>query len=432
MNILVITDVLWREDNGVGNSYSNIFKNMPDVKIANICCQHGGSDNSVSTSAFQISEARILRNLKNKSISPGLTEQPSASTDGGGEGKLFRMIKRSRLQIFFWGRNLIWRIGRWKNDDLRRFIDEFGPDLIFAQLQDKLYLNNLVSYVKKYTDKPLLLYAWDDVYSLRQFSFSPLFWIDRLFQRRSIRKLTKNCSILYTICNEQKEEYARTLKVRTELLFKGHTFDEIKIQNEKREKPIRIIYTGNLYSGRYQTLLRVCRALHKINESGARAEIDIYSGSPLTDRQIKKLNLNGSSHFYGKVSEKEVQTLQEKADVLLHIEPFSLKGSLLCRLSFSTKLVDYFYKGKCIFAVGHERCASMKYLKRWDAAIVADSVSDIKSKFEVLLLDGAVVENYAQKAWECGEKNHQIKAIQNALLNDFSELTKNKELQEEL
>ena len=49
MNILVITDVLWRTDNGVGNSYSNIFANLPNVKIQNICCQEGRSDNTVST-----------------------------------------------------------------------------------------------------------------------------------------------------------------------------------------------------------------------------------------------------------------------------------------------------------------------------------------------------------------------------------------------
>jgi hypothetical protein len=64
MNVLIITDVLWRNDNGVGNSYSNLFKDMDGVKIANICCMEGVSDNEESTSCLQISEGMLLRNLK--------------------------------------------------------------------------------------------------------------------------------------------------------------------------------------------------------------------------------------------------------------------------------------------------------------------------------------------------------------------------------
>ena len=75
MRILVITDVLWRDDNGVGNSYSNIFKNVPDTIIANICCQEGVSDNNISSQCFQISEGGILRHLKNSKVPSGFVEQ---------------------------------------------------------------------------------------------------------------------------------------------------------------------------------------------------------------------------------------------------------------------------------------------------------------------------------------------------------------------
>ena len=77
MNILVITDVLWRTDNGVGNSYSNIFANLPNVEIQNICCQEGRSDNTVSTRCFQISERRLLTNLVKPSIPSGTVELES-------------------------------------------------------------------------------------------------------------------------------------------------------------------------------------------------------------------------------------------------------------------------------------------------------------------------------------------------------------------
>ena len=188
MNVLVITDALWRDDNGVGNSYSNIFNGIKDVKIANICLTGGKSKNDISTSCFQISEASLIRNIKNRKNPTGLVEDFSKEENNKNvTPTFFDKIKKCRLQIFFWLRNLIWKLGKWKSKELNAFIDDFKPDLIFAQMQDKVYLNNIVRYVQNYTKKPLFLYSWYDVYSLKQFSLSPLFWIDRFMQRRSIR-----------------------------------------------------------------------------------------------------------------------------------------------------------------------------------------------------------------------------------------------------
>lgn len=424
MKILVITDVLWRNDNGVGNSYSNIFSGMTDVEIANICCQEGRSENTVSAACFQISESRLIANLRNKSVPAGVVENPDVTTQAPGahSSKLVRFLKRNRFQVLFWARNLIWKLGRWKSDELRAFLDRTQPELIFAQLQDKVYLNNIVRYVQDYTQCPLVLYAWDDIYSIKQFSLSPLFWIDRLMQRASIRRLVRHCSKLYTISVEQQEEYRRTLKADTGLLFKGKDFSQPLDREQEPGEVLQILYTGNLYSGRFGTLEKLCRALHGNNQSGLKAQLNIYSGTDLTDRQIAKLNLGDSSFFKGSVSEAEVCRLQEEADILLHIEPTTLKGRLLCRLSFSTKLVDYFHKGKCIFAVGSNVCASMKYLRRNDAAITAVAMPEAEEKLRQLLQDRDLLRQYGKKAWNCGAKHHQIHKIQQTLREELEKI----------
>lgn len=419
MKILVITDVLWRNDNGVGNSYSNIFEGMTEVEIANICCQEGVSQNNISKSCFQISETRLLKNIFDKKNKTGVLERQcelaNIQSDKKKTNWLIRNLKRSRLQVFFWLRNLIWLCGQWQSKELNDFIDGFNPDIIFAQLQDKIYLNNLIGYVREYTCKPLVLYAWDDVYSLKQFSISPLFWIDRFIQRKSIRKLVANCNLLYTISCEQKNEYGKCFKKQTGLLYKGKKFMDMPDTNDSQSGILKILYTGNLYSGRYETILSMCKKLEQYNQDELKAQLYIYSGTDLTNKQIQKINIGNSSFFMGKVSEQEVQQLQEKADILLHIEPMNLKGSLLCRLSFSTKLVDYFYNAKCIFAVGSSRCSAMKYLKRHDAAVVSETIEEAEDKLLKLINSPMVVKEYAMKAWKCGYKNHQIEQIQGEL-----------------
>lgn len=421
MNILVITDVLWRNDNGVGNSYSNIFEGMPDVKIANICTQSGVSENTVSTACFQISEGRLIRNLKDKTFPTGEVEVKTDTeiqiTEDSGISKL---IKRLRYQVFFWARELVWKVGRWNSPELRQFIDDFKPDIIFAQVQDKMYQNRIVKFVEEYTQKPLMIYVWDDVYSLKQFRLSPLYWIDRVLQRRSIKALAKKSSIVYAISKEQVEEYARLLKEPTGLLYKGRDFSK-ETETQELNNPIEILYTGNLYSGRYNTIAKFCEYLKDINRDGQKAVLKIYSASPLSDKEIQAINIDGTSYFMGRTSEAEVQKLQTKADILLHIEPFTLKGSLSCRLSFSTKLVDYFSKKKCIFAVGHSRCSSMKYLKRNDSAVVCESYKEMGEKLTELLKSPEEIKTYAKKAWDCGARNHRIEDIQSGLIKDFKE-----------
>lgn len=421
MNILVVTDALWRTDNGVGNSYSNIFGGIKNVKIANVCCQQGISDNDVSQKCFQISEGSLIANLKNKNIPSGHVEIRTDSNEDNSiknTSEIFRLIKRSRLQIFFWLRNFIWKFGRWKSDELKTFIDEFAPDIIFAQLQDKIYLNNLVLYIQEYTKKPLMLYAWDDVYTLKQFNLSPLFWIDRFMQRQSIRRLVKKCTTLYTISKEQKEEYEKIFNKHAKILFKGKDFNK-EPEKVNLQSPLKIVYTGNLYCGRYKTLKKLCKYIEKTNKENL--YVEIYSGTDLSKRQTDALNISKVSRFMGKISENEVQKIQDEADILLHIEPFELKGSLLCRLSFSTKLVDYFYKGKCIFAIGSSICSSMRYLKRHDAAIVAESISDMKNKVNKISSDAHLISEYAQNAYRCGVNYHKLDEIQMGLLKDFEE-----------
>lgn len=421
MNILVITDVLWRNDNGVGNSYSNIFEGMPDVKIANICTQSGVSENNVSTACFQISEGRLIRNLRDKTFYTGAVEvNTNTETVVSGDDSVTKLIKRMRFRVFFWARELVWKIGRWNSLELRQFIDDFKPDLIFAQVQDKMYQNRIVKFIEEYTKKPLMIYVWDDVYSLKQFSLSPLYWIDRFMQRHSIKGLAKKSSKVYAISKEQVEEYHKLLNRPTGLLYKGRDFS-VEPEEKETNKPIEILYTGNLYSGRYKTIARFCEYLKEINRDGQKAVLKIYSASPLSDKEINAINIPDTSYFMGKTSESEVQKLQAESDILLHIEPFTLKGSCACRLSFSTKLVDYFNKKKCIFAVGHSRCSSMKYLKCNDSAVVCESYEEMGKKLAELLESPELIKTYAKKAWDCGERNHRIEDIQEGLIKDFEE-----------
>ena len=107
----------------------------------------------------------------------------------------------------------------------------------------------------------------------------------------------------------------------------------------------------------------------------------------------------------------------DDADILVHAEPYARKDYQFYRASFSTKLVDYFSRAKAILSIGG-MTASTDYLIRNDATIYVQK-ENIVAKLQEIAENPGILQEYAQKSWNCGVRNHQIKDIQERMYNDF-------------
>lgn len=422
MKILVLSNTPWNNNNSFGNSFSSIFEGMDDIEIANIYCQNGNPDNSVVTKYFQITEKMLIRNLLDKKKPSGIEvfekNQPKMSEK---EESVLTYAKKKRWWIMFWARDFIWKIGRWESPELKKFIDEFNPDLLFMPIYYSNYLNDIVGFIKKYTQKPMLGYISDDNYTLRQFNLSPFYWIDRLHKRKKVKNSVMCCEHLYVISEIQKREYENCFQIPCKVLWKGADFYN-KPQYSKNHGIIKLIYTGNIGAGRYKQLATIGEVLKQINQEEKKAELDIYTLTPMTDKMKKALDIPNAINLKGGVGASEIARIQESADVLVHVESFDLKSRLAVHQSFSTKIVDYLYRAKCILAVGPEDVASIEYLRNNDAAVTAVNKNELVKVMEELVRDRTLLDTYGEKAWECGKRNHQRKEIQEMLQRDFEEI----------
>jgi len=424
VKILILSNTAWNINNSFGNSFSNIFKGFNNIEIANIYCRYGIPNNKIVNDHFQITEKSLIKNLINKSYSPGKVIKKIEKVDdlNDSEEKIFNFTRTKRLQIFFWIRDIIWKIGRWKSPELRNFIDEFNPDIIFQPLYYSNYLNDIVLFIKKYTDVPMVCYVSDDVYTLKQFSLSPLFWIDRLIKRKKIRKVINKCEHIYTISEIQKQEYEKIFNKKCKILTKGKKFSESKFKN-KFEFPLKMVYTGNVGNGRWKSLESIGKQIKKINRDETKIQLYIYSLTPMTKKMKNAMNIENSSYFMGGISPEKVNEVQKNADILVHVEPTDFKGKLRVRHSFSTKIIDYFESCRPIFAVGTSDMASINHLIKNNSAIVAENEDEIYTSLKNIIDDRSLLNEYAKNAWECGKKYHQIDKIQEQLYEDLLLLT---------
>lgn len=426
MKILTISNTPWNENNSFGNSYSNIFDNFPDVEFANIYCNGGEISAPMVKKGFQITEKMLIKNMLHKESPAGAERDVSGSIcEGRINESVEKTAKKLRWQIIYWARDMVWKIGRWKSPELLKFIEEYNPDLIFQPVYYSSYINDIVSYCKKHLNVPMIGYISDDCYTLKQFRLSPLYWIDRLYKRQKVKATIEQCDLLYVISEIQKEEYEKIFTPPCKVLTKCADFSKEAPEYLEKGEKIKLLYTGNLGKGRIKSLSYIADATERLVEEGKKIEFDIYSAT-LPSLKIRKAFLKKGCNFKGRVSYSQVLCLQEEADILVHAEGLGLKDRCEVHQSFSTKLVDYFALGKCIFAVGTYDEAFAKHLIDNDGALVATNKEEVYEKLKSLVSDRKRITDYGKKAYLCGKNHHDKEKIQKMLAEDIKKAVDSK------
>jgi len=126
MKILVLSHSEWDDANSFGSSFSNILGDIDSIELANVYCRTGKPNTNSCNVFFQITEKSLIKNLifyRNpsgqivKRSSPAITEFDTNPDHGS---IWINFVKKTRWIVFFWLRDLIWYIGRWKSNELKK------------------------------------------------------------------------------------------------------------------------------------------------------------------------------------------------------------------------------------------------------------------------------------------------------------------------
>lgn len=426
MKILFVSSSPLNKEISIGNTFINLFSDIENVELASIYTRAGAPDKEISQ-AFCITEKMLIKNLIKKTpvgvrVESKESNEPPKVQNTKSEQGIIDFIKYQRWTVFFWLQDFIWRIGKWKSPQLKQFIEEYNPDIIFTVLSDSPFLNRFILHVTKVANKKLVLYAWDNNYSLKQFMLSPLRWVNHLINRISMRKVAKKADLFYVISDVQKTDYEKAFKKECKVLTKSADFSGEAPVKDEYNNPLQLVYTGNIGLNRWRSLGEIANVLEKINKDGVKAQLHIYTGNTLTEKMNKALNVGESSFVMGSVSSNEVLTIQKNADMLVHIEAKDLKNRLLVRQSFSTKIVDYLKSARPILAYGPKEVASINHLIKNDCSLVADTEQELYEKLIKIIDDKSALNDLSTKAFNCGKNNHDSSLINEMLINDFKSI----------
>jgi len=408
--ILVVTVESWNSKVGL-NTWPTLLAKFPSENIANICIRDEIPDSDICSRYFSISESKVLKSILKRKIKTGSEVKASceANDDTLSEhNKRYAKFTKKRRYSMLLARELVWKMGKWKTKELNEFLDSFKPDIILYAMEGYIHLNSISKYAIKRTGAKAIGYIWDDNFTYKQQSNFG-YKLYRFFQRKSLKRLAKVTNGFFAISEKTKREADEFFKINSVVLTKplssvpSANYGEIK-------KPIKMLYTGNLFIGRDRSLLRLVNAIKKLG-LGNEFEIDVYTNTHLKDEMKSSLECS-FCRVHPPIPQSEVLKKQKKADVLLFLEDVDGKYANFARLSFSTKITDYLSAGRCIFAVGNVDTAPTEYLKENKAAIVATNDSELEASLKEIAKNPSVLADYARVSSELGVKNHSKEKIE--------------------
>lgn len=425
IKVLLLVGEVWRGNNSGGNVISNFFNGMKDVELAQIYYEDELPDTELCEHFFQIPQKQVIHNfLLHKKVGYEIKQnrQSLINNELSDNHSLLNKIKssivRMRPQFLIFIKNIIWRFSNWKSKELKDFILKFNPDVIYAPCYASPFRLAMIRYVKEMTNKKVVTLSGDDNYSLRQYSLSPFFWINRMWQRYSLRKTYPYFDRFFSMSEDESVELRPLVKNDITILRKG-----VHVPNKFSPRiihtPIKMIYAGGLYLKRYACLLEIAKSLREINKNQVKAELHIYSGTKLSSKVSKQLNDGISTFNHGLISSDELSKVYQDYDVAIHCESFDLQNRLTTRLSFSTKIIDCFQSGCAILAIAWKEQTGLKYLKNEDAAICVTSLKEIRPIINKIISNPELISQYAYKAYECEVRNHKIEDVQRILYNSL-------------
>ena len=427
MRILLITDEIWNDRVFGNNVLENWFNDMPDVEFAQIGCLPGKPLNRMCTRYFQLTDTMMAKSIYGAKAGNAFTmsfeemqssPQTSSYISTSSFYSFMKKISGTPVRLM---REFIWSVGRYDKVALQRFVHDFNPDVVFCPRLSTWKLMRLEKTVARMTKAPFVGFTADDEASFREYSWSPLYWINRYFFHRVFSKHIKLFKHYFTFSKDQCEEYSKEYGIPTSTLYKCGIFSP-DFQQKEIGMPIRLVYAGRLYCNRWKSLAEIGKALKEINREGVRMVLDIYTQDKLTETQCKVLSEESHIYLKGSVTPKDLKKIYENSDIALHVESFDRANRLRTRVSFSTKVIDLMASTCAIMAVCWNEHAGYKYLKENDAAFCIDAYDKILPQLQQIVENPRLISEYARKAYQCGLTNHTKEKIQGQIISKFEQV----------
>lgn len=392
-----------------GKTLISFFKGWDKDSLAELYFHSEVPTTSICGNYFRITDTDVFNNVVKKRKLTGKSfgaadidaTRTTPRTDIGIKSKIYS-FGRKRSSLIYIARNFIWKHSKWFSDELKKWVADFKPEVIFFAAGDYAFAYDITYKIAEEFNIPVVMYCCDDYYINR---VNPRSLLSKKVYKslmKSVNRCVEKTSAIITICDKMTKAYKKLFDKPVYTVYTGYSAAGKPCDNKTKS----VVYLGNLGFNRYEPLTEIGMALKDISgEMSEKYTLDVYSTENRC-KVLKHLNQKNGIVFHGAVGADEVKKIIAESLLVLHVESFRKKNIYKVAYSISTKIADILASGTCIFAYGPKNIASMEYLAENSAAITVVDKNALQEKLKEALsnkeLRGKTIEN----AKALAEKNH--------------------------
>jgi len=307
------------------------------------------------------------------------------------------------------------------SDKLRKWLDEYKPDVIYAQASS-LETVQFCIIMQEYINKPMVYHVMDDWPStISQKGPFKNFWHKKI--DRALKVLLGKATVLLSISHDMAEEYKK--RYGKDFITFHNPIDLNFWKSHQRAtytlaQTASILYAGRIGTGIQETLELLAKSIDNLNK-----ELKTPVRFILQTKDIPAW-VNNYSCVQHKplVPYSELPKVFAEADFLYLPYDFSKESIKFIKYSMPTKAPEYMMSGTPVIILGPAETALVKDAQRgnWAKVITENSVDALAAAIKTLLEDENLRKKIAGNAVRIAEINYNAVKIRNEFENTISSI----------
>lgn len=403
MDVLVISNNCFAQNNSNGRILGCLFNGLKDANIRQFHVVSGANDFSICKDYLHIGDRAVLKSIFSHSKHIGeQVHQDAGVTSKVTKSDFAKSIKKNALTSLV--RDAAWNFNRNVLPSIYSWIGEKAPNVIVLQAGDAEFMYRIAEKVSKYYGAPLVIFNTEYYY------FERRNWIDgggnsfcfKLFKcrlRKTIERVTKYAAISIYNSDWLKSKYDTKFNRPSVAIYQS---SDIHLQPNLSEVPKRLVYVGNFSFNRHLPIIEISKQLSQIS-----SDYTIETYGPASESIIDELMKCPNITYNGIIPYNEVLDIITNCKLLLLVESLDPLNSKLTEYGFSTKITDYMGTGVPILAYGSINNVGIGYLKKENAAFVANTPEELAGVLNESLFDADKRLEVVKTALKMSEQNHK-------------------------
>lgn len=419
---------------GGGITLSNLFKGWSKDKLAVSCLGNLITEQTQLDACDHYYQLGHKEHIWRFPLSLLKRKYPSGKVKISKKEKKVKPIKKSALRenllkgyinpFLKWLGVLNWASTLQLSPELRLWLDEFNPDVIYAQAQRREAVI-FCRLVQEYLKKPMVFHMMDDwLEVLPGEGILGNYWHRKIGVEFSkmLAQSARHFSISEPMAKAYQERYG----------FQFSTFHnpiELSFWNKSQRMAydfgdkIQILYAGRMGLGIQSSLETMAKCLEDLNKTGGKPiELVLQVG-----KKPSWADAYSCIKHRGFVPYEELPDRFSGADLLFLPYDFTPSATAFIKYSMPTKASEYMISGTPILIFAPEDTALVRYAKdyKWAKVVTKNKVEELKAALIELIDSKEVRSTVARQAIEIAEQRHDALRVREAFRKELSALATN-------